>query len=155
MVENTNALAVVNGEGKLTAINSPVSCKDYIAAKLGLTLPKSTKDNPFTTKDAVELALTKPGVTKERIKELRKAHKAEVTQHYASSAVFMAAVSADPRFRKNARTSKDKDGNVNGWNFTVRKERSVSVGAASKIAQLEAVIAKLTAALALPAAPAA
>lgn len=148
--QNPNALAVVNGEGKLSAINSPVSCKDYIAAKLGLTLPKSTKENPFTTKDAVELAI-KGGATKDRIKELRKAHKAEVTQHYATSAVFMAAVAADARFRKNARTSKDKDGNVNGWNFTVRKERSATIGAAAKIAQLEAMVAKLTAALTLPA----
>lgn len=151
-------LALIDNEGKLAGVTGPQSCKDFVGAALGIAVPKSTKDAPFTMKNLVELA--EAGKTgdalakvKETIKTLRKSHALKVQEHYSLSAVMGAALAADPRFRKNLRSSKDKKGEVNGWNLSIRRETNKGGAAAAQIAALTAKVAQLTAALNAPVLP--
>jgi hypothetical protein len=135
-------------DGQLVAITAVPKSYDFVAEKLNLgVLPKGTKEKPFTRKMLNALAISK-GSTELMVKATLKEFDGIRRAHYAQSAVFLAAVSADPRFRKSMRTSTNKKtGEVIGWSATIRKEKSASISASTKIAQLEALVAQLTAKL--------
>lgn len=147
-MNNTLATTEVVKDGQLVAVAAVPKSFDFVAEKLNLgVLPKGTKEKPFTRKMLNALAISK-GSTELTVKATLKEFDALRRNHYAQSAVFLAAVCADPRFRKSMTTSRNKKtGEVTGWNATIRKEKSAAASASTKIAQLEALVAKLTAQL--------
>ncbi len=140
----SNQIEVFSGN-KMVNIAAIPAARDYVASKLGLTLPESTKEAPVTKKLVKELAL-KAGKTDEQVNALYKQHDANRRQHYADSAMFIGALAADGRVRKSVRASvSKKTGEVIGYSATFRKERSVSASKDAQIAQLTAQVAKLLA----------
>lgn len=141
-MDNQNQLAIVQGNGKLVNFASAPTCKDYVAAQLGITLPKSTKENPVTMKNVKAMAVA-AGRTEAEVKALVKQFDGLRTAHYAQSAVIAGMLASDTRFRKSVKSSINKKGEVIGYNITARRERSQSVSKDTEIAQLKAQIAAL------------
>jgi hypothetical protein len=143
-MENPNQLAIVQGNGQLVNFASAPTCKDYVAGKLGITLPKSTKENPVTMKTVKELAV-KAGKTESEVKALVKQFDGLRSEHYAQSAVIAGMLASDTRFRKSVKSSVNKKGEVIGYNITARRETSKAMSKDAEIAALKATVAALLA----------
>lgn len=139
-------------QGKQLTLPQLPNIRTFLAAKAGVTLPATVKGTPGpTVKEVVALCIA-AGSTAEQVKVWRTELDAERKQHYVHSGMAVAMLAADPSIRKSVRESRNKAGDVIGYNATFRKERSASMSGAVRIAQLEALVTQLQARLALPAA---
>ncbi len=146
LIMSTQIAVIENG--KMVNFSSIPTAKDYIAGKLGITLPEGTKENPTTMKTLKALAVGREAEVKALVTE----YNAKRVEHYAQSAVFIGALAADGRFRKTVRSSiSKKTGEVIGYSASFRKEKSVAASKDATIAMLQAQVAKLLA-IAAPAA---
>jgi hypothetical protein len=137
-------------------INAPTGgVRKFCADKYGVVLPALVKGKKGPSFKEVKALCVAAGATEAQLKADSKQWDSIRAAHFASSAIFIGALAADPSFRKNARESKNKDGDVIGYSATFRKERSVTARGATRIAQLEtqlaAAMAKLNTLTALPA----
>lgn len=126
-----------------------IGARQFIAAKFGITLPKVVKGAKGPTmKEVKTRILAIAGNDEAAIKAASKEYDAARSAFYSQSALFNGQMAADPTLRKSVRLSiSKKTGECIGATTTYRKEKSQGAlsAAATRIAQLEAQLARLTA----------
>lgn len=153
IVLGSHTVALADFGGAADASGKLVGARQFIAARFGITLPKVAKGAKGPTMKEVKAKIVALGKTEAEIKAVSKEYDAERSAFYSQSALFNGQMAADPTLRKSVRLSiSKKTGECIGATTTYRKEKSAGAlnAAATKIAQLEAQIARLTAALPAP-----
>lgn len=144
LMVNGQQMALTLGAGALSAKGTLIGVRHFIATKAGLTLPKVSKGNPGPTMKEVKAMALKAGKTEAELKLWSGEYDVARAEFYRQSGQITALLAQDPTYRKSVRVNVNSKGAVIGATTTFRKERTA---AASVVAQLEARIAQLTAAL--------
>lgn len=143
-------------ENMLTKSGRLMSPRIFIAQAGSLTVTQNEKREVFiegkpeqTTKDVRAMIVAKHGEEKGKalIKTANEKYDEGRSAFYVDGAKICALVGADATLRKVAVPVFNKKGVALGVNISARYERGKNASSASKIANLEATVAKLTAAL--------
>lgn len=146
LVVNGQQMALVLGAGALSDKGTLIGARHFIAAKAGLTLPKVAKGETGITMKELKAKIVAGGKhTAADIKLWNGEYDVARTEFYRQSGQITALLAQDPTYRKSVRINTNAKGAVIGATTTFRRER---VAAPSVVAQLQATVASLTAALA-------
>lgn len=128
-------------QGQALNVTVLPNVQDFVAEKLGVTLPARAKGEKRPTGKEFTALCVAAGYTEEQVKALRKEFDGVRKTHYVNSGIAVAMLAADPNIRKSVRESRNAKGELIGFNATFRKEKSASQTQAVRIAQLEAQLA--------------
>jgi hypothetical protein len=146
-----NTLATSNGgglvlpnvsafKGAVTDKGQLTGARKFIAARLGITIPKGAK-----SADVKTLFLAK--ADKDALKVLSKEYDTHRSVYYRQVNSINGALAADPSFRKTMKFWENKAGSL-CVNVAYRKERSLSASAAQRADNAEAEVKQLRAEMA-------
>lgn len=140
-------VAIPSFGGAVNAKGTLVGVRIFVAEKAGL----STEDVKELSFKEVKALAVNAGATAEQIKTWSGDYNRERDAFYSEGGLVNGMLAADPSYRKTLKVNRNKTGDVIGATTVYRKERSPKATLAAENAALKAQIAKLTAAMALPA----
>lgn len=134
-----NLGVAINDKGSL------IGARHFVAGKAGITLPKPAKGEKGATMKEVKAMVIAKGKTEAEIKTWFAEYDVARAEFYRQSGQLTALLAQDPTYRKSVKVSINPKGECIGATTTFRKERSAAKS--SVVAQLQAQVALLTAAL--------